>query len=218
MLSKAYVFQNECTLRFSSEMPQAGINAIRRTLMLDIKTQAVDNVTMKKNVSVFPCELIAQRLSLVPLVKECQTMTLDATGPCEVMSDMVLDHKSKEQVLIPGIMLLKLAEGQYVSLSANTNIRTARDHARYSPIACMSLKKCSVSNISMEKECWCGANFLPHEQFPNKCTRCNYKKYGDNEVEYVLSFKTVNGKNPISYVHNSISLLKANINMIKLSS
>ncbi len=217
MLSSVYVFQNECILRFSSEMPQAGINAIRRSLMLDLRTQAVDNVTMKKNVSVFPCELIAQRLSLVPIVKECQSMTLDAIGPCEVTSDMVLDKDNKEQVLVPGIMILKLAEGQCVSLSANTKISTAREHARYSPVACMSLKKCSVSNSSMEKECWCGANFIPHEQVPNKCTRCNYKKYGDNEVEYVLSFKTVNGKNPISCVHDSIALINANLNLIKSS-
>ena len=215
MLSQAYVFQNQCTLRFSSEFPNAAINAIRRTLLLDLKNVAIDNVTIKTNISVFPCELIAQRLSLVPIIKETSTMLLEAKGPCDVMSDLVINDKG-EQVLVPGIMLMKLDKNQHISLSANTKISTAREHARFCPVACMSLKKCSISNINMEKECCCGANFIPHEKIPNKCTRCNYTKY-NGEFETVLSFKTVNGTHPIICVNNAISLIQKNLNLVKNS-
>ncbi|AEO97935.1 putative DNA-directed RNA polymerase subunit [Emiliania huxleyi virus 86] len=219
MISEAYVFGNECTIKFSPEVPHTMVNTIRRTLMLDLAELAPTDVTIHKNTSVYPCELLAHRIGLVPIISECTNISLQAVGPCTLYSDSIVCKDTGKPVTEPGIMLFPLGTGHEINFSCKLTKETGRKHARFVHCSSISMKKCSVGNTLLEKECWCGANFKPKETEPSFCSRCNCKKYStgkDHDVHYVLSYKTINPTvHPITYTMRAIDVVYKKIGKLK---
>lgn len=218
MISDAFVNNDECIIRFSSEVPAVLANSIRRTILLDLDERAISNITVHTNTSVYPCELIAHRMGMIPIITDCKEVVIDATGPMTVYSDMITCKHTKKQVTPHGIMLFPIAEGQRVNFTCKITTGNGRKHARFSHCAGVSMKKCSTDNTNMEKECWCGANFTPKLNDPSLCARCNYKQYSSNpdDAEYVLSYKTINSNvNPVSYTLRAIDAIAKKLKAVK---
>ncbi len=218
MISEAYVFGSECTIKFSPEVPHTMVNTIRRTLMLDLVENAPTDVTVHKNTSVYPCELLAHRIGMVPIISDCTTISLHAVGPCTVYSDSIICKDTGKKVTQPGIMLIPLGKGHEVNFSCKVTKGTGRKHARFAHCSAISMKKCSSANERLEKECWCGANFIPKETQQSHCSRCNYKKYstGANDTQFVLSYKTINPNvHPITYIMRAIDVIYKKIGKLK---
>ena len=117
-------------------------NAIRRTLLLDLPAVAPSLFTIDKNSSPFPCETLAHRIGLCPVLantKETQRFSLSAEGPGHFYSDAVVKiddddentNSQTEELLSPGIYLFSLAAKQEVRLRGECRIGTGRTHARF---------------------------------------------------------------------------------------
>lgn len=126
-------------------------NALRKIILSEIPTMAIDTVTFDENTSILNDEVLALRLGLVPLktdlktyntVTECSckgkgcakctaTLTIDARGPCTVYSR---DMKSTDPEITPvhdTIPLTKLTENQTLKLEAKARLGTGKEHAKW---------------------------------------------------------------------------------------
>lgn len=162
-------------------------NAIRRTILADVPTLAIEDVRITENSSSLYDETIAHRLGLIPIktdVKlfnfrsECKckgkgcpsctlTLTLDIECKKEFQTVYSQDIKSSDSKLKPveGIPLVRLGKGQKITLSAEAVLGTAKEHAKWQP-AVAGYKYYPIIKISSKcnncKECVdaCPVNIL----------------------------------------------------------
>jgi len=122
-------------------------NALRRTILADVPTFAVDEVEFFENDSALFDEIIAHRLAMLPLTTPYErfsldslelddytvTLSLEAEGPGMVYSG---DLKSSDEGVVPAnpnIPIVKLAEGQRLSFNAYARLGRGKDHAKWQP-------------------------------------------------------------------------------------
>ncbi len=154
------------------------MNALRRLIVAEVPTMAIDEVVMIENSSALQDEMIAHRLGLVPLKtdltsynlpEECPcksefgcnlcrvTLTLDAEakeGPRTVYSG---DLVSENPAVIPvsaGIPIAKLAKEQRINLEAYARLGKGKNHAKWQPVS------------------MCTYKYLPRIQIGKKCDVC----------------------------------------------
>lgn len=127
-------------------------NALRRAMLREVPTMAVDEVEFVTNDSVMHDEILAHRIGLVPLrtphgyrlPSECPckdnrcskcsvSLSLEKEGPAVVRSGD-LEFSDKEVVPVSDSMsLVRLDEGQALELTAIAHLGLGRDHARWQP-------------------------------------------------------------------------------------
>lgn len=114
-------------------------NALRRTLLSDLHTEAPHSVRMKLNVTCHTDEYIAHRVGLIPFrrVGNGDELTLNATGPCVVTSKQFSGPSF--QPIHPDIELLYLDTGHELHLDVVFDIQAAGKHARYSPCCAVGM-------------------------------------------------------------------------------
>lgn len=108
-------------------------NALRRTLLSDVETEAPTNVRMRSNVTCHTDEYVAHRIGLIPFrrVGNGDTMTLDVTGPRTVTS---ADFTGPAfEPIHNAIEVLYLDSGHELHMDVTFDTQAARRHARYSP-------------------------------------------------------------------------------------
>ena len=129
------------------------VNTLRRSIVSNVPTMAVDVVTFQKNSSVLYDEVLAHRLGLVVLktdlksynLKEeckckdegcakCQAhITLKAKGPCTVYASDIKTDDPKVQPIYPKTLLVKLLKNQELQLEATATLGRGKTHVKYSP-------------------------------------------------------------------------------------
>ncbi len=169
------------TLRFYiSGVDTEVANALRRTMMADVPTMAIEDVVVVENTSPMRDEMLSHRLGLIPLKTDlesyiprefcdCQselgcgkcsvTLTLEAEAAdssCTVYSK-ALDSSDPEVVPVNGeIPILKLAKGQKVKLEAYARLGTGREHAKWQPVAVSVFKNAVRYSVAPKKCDLCG--------------------------------------------------------------
>ncbi|MBD3313225.1 DNA-directed RNA polymerase subunit D [Candidatus Woesearchaeota archaeon] len=130
-------------------------NAIRRTIISDVPTMAMENIEFRKNNSLLYDEIVAHRLGLIPLktdlksynlIEECSCegagcakCTLKLTMKTTVRSDQAVkagDIKSMDPKVVPVFPetpIVKLLKGQGIEFEATAVIGMGRDHMKFSP-------------------------------------------------------------------------------------
>lgn len=143
--------QNTWTLSLE-DCPAEYANALRRTILDEVPTMAIDEVEIRKNSSVLYDEMIALRMGLLALktdlksyslVKESKagkgspdtevTLTLKAKGPKLVKAS---DIKTKDPAVVPihlDTPIVNLLEGQELEIIAKAVLGQGRDHAKWQP-------------------------------------------------------------------------------------
>ncbi len=139
-----------------SGVTHAFANSLRRGMLAEIPTLAIDYVNIYDNTSVLFDEQLALRLGLIPLVTDldsyvlpsecgcggegcpqCQvSFTLSVEGPKMAYSTELV---STDPSVTPAetVPIIKLAEGQRISLEAIARLGTGHDHAKWQAgIAC----------------------------------------------------------------------------------
>ncbi len=122
-------------------------NALRRTILADVPTFAVDEVEFFENDSALFDEIIAHRLAMIPLTTPYErfsldslelddytvTLSLEVEGPAVVYSGDLKSDDEGVKPANPDIPIVKLAEGQKLTLNAYAKLGRGKDHAKWQP-------------------------------------------------------------------------------------
>jgi len=131
-------------------------NGIRRAMIADVPTLAIEYVNLYDNTSVLYDEQLGLRLALVPLTTDsdyipqadcacagdgctnCEiSLRLDVEGPKMVYSGDFISTDPKVRPADEKIPLVELKEGQRVMLEAIAHVGYGRDHVRWQAgVAC----------------------------------------------------------------------------------
>ncbi len=129
------------------------VNALRRMIIEEVPTMAIDEVTFLKNQSALYDEIIAHRLGLLPLstdlksynlIEECKCkgkgcslcqlkLVLEAKGPCTVLAENLKSKDPKVKPVYPDMPITKLLKGQVLELEATARLGQGKNHAKFSP-------------------------------------------------------------------------------------
>ena len=136
------------------EASPAYMNSLRRAIMNEVPTLAIEVVEFKNNSSIMNDEVVAHRLGLVALTtptgdyalaspEEMQTQefsarssvtaTLSAKGPCTVYAKDLKFADSKVQPVHPETIIVKLLAGQEIELIATAVLGKGKIHTKWSP-------------------------------------------------------------------------------------
>ncbi|MFH1126378.1 MAG: DNA-directed RNA polymerase subunit D [Candidatus Altiarchaeota archaeon] len=127
------------------------LNALRRTVISEIPTMAIEMVTYQANTSILSDELLAHRLGLLPLITdpkmynqitECTCkgkgcgkctvkLTLKAEGPKTVYSGELNPADGETKPVYESIPLVKLTSTQQLEFEATAQLGYAKDHAKW---------------------------------------------------------------------------------------
>ncbi|CAJ1972923.1 unnamed protein product [Sphenostylis stenocarpa] len=125
-------------------------NALRRVMIAEVPTIAIDLVEIEVNSSVLNDEFIAHRLGLIPLTSERAMSTrfyvtanaCDGDGQCEFCSvefhlrvKYFSDPAATDSSENRGVIIVKLRRGQELRLRAIARKGIGKDHAKWSPAA-----------------------------------------------------------------------------------
>jgi DNA-directed RNA polymerase subunit D len=144
--------QNKVIFLIKGASP-AFANMVRKAIVDEVPTMAIEDVELRKNSSVLYDEMIAHRLGLVPLTTDikaynlpeectckgegcskCQLLlSLKAKGPGYVYAS---DLKSKDPKVVPvhpKTPIVKLIKGQTLELEATAVLGRGKEHAKWTP-------------------------------------------------------------------------------------
>ncbi|HIQ38886.1 MAG TPA: DNA-directed RNA polymerase subunit D [Methanothermococcus okinawensis] len=130
-------------LRFKLKGPLSFSNALRRIMISEIPTYAIEYVYIYENTSSMYDELIAHRLGLIPIKgkplseDEVITFVLNREGPCTVYSGDLRSERG--EVVFKNIPIVKLKEGQRLKLECEAVVGIGKIHAKWQP--CNSIYK-----------------------------------------------------------------------------
>jgi len=128
-------------------------NTLRRLMLVEVPTLAIDEVTFIKNDSSLYDEIIAHRLGLLPLVSDlkvyerkdtcsckgkgcskCQlTFSLKTKGPCTVYASDLESNDKKVKPKFPETPIVKLLDGQKLELESTAICGIGKEHIKFSP-------------------------------------------------------------------------------------
>lgn len=142
-------------------------NALRRVMISEIPTLAIDLVQMESNTSVLVDEFIAHRLGLVPIksqtamskkyAKECSCDGLKSCELCSIemrlsktctgdrtlevtTSDLIMMSQQEDLIPQKNILLAKLRKNQEIKLRCFVRKGVAKEHAKWSPTAAVAFE------------------------------------------------------------------------------
>ncbi|ORY06116.1 hypothetical protein K493DRAFT_310747 [Basidiobolus meristosporus CBS 931.73] len=139
-------------------------NALRRVMIAEVPTIAIDMVEIELNTSVLADEFIAHRLGMIPLDSNevdrikytrdcncsqyCSNCSVELTLNVKCTGNETLDITSKDLVsndprIVPvlagpedtGILIVKLRKGQELKLNCVAKKGVSKEHAKWSPIS-----------------------------------------------------------------------------------
>lgn len=146
-------------------------SALRRIMISEIPTMAIEWVEFKKNDSALNDEIVANRLGQIPLTfdqkaynlpEECKCegkgcsncqvkLTLKKKGPCMVYSDDLKSTAKDVKPVFDKIPIVELFEDQELQLEATAQLGLGKDHAKWQG-AVVGYKNKPVKEISRRDE------------------------------------------------------------------
>ena len=119
-------------------VPVCYANALRRFAMGQVKTYAIDKITVYENTSAFFDEYIANRIGLIPIntperLDEEVLFSLNAEGPVVIKSGMLESSNPKVTVANKNIPIIELANKQVLRLEGVARKGVGREHAKFQP-------------------------------------------------------------------------------------
>jgi DNA-directed RNA polymerase subunit D len=164
-----FVSLDDAATRFTlAGASPAFANALRRTMISDVPTLAIEHVRIYDNTSALFDEMLAHRLGLIPITTDLSaytdpaacscsgagctacsvTFTLSAEGPRMVMSGDLIPQDPRAVPVLDNVPIVKLVKGQKLVLEAKAIIGTGKDHAKWQPTLVCGYKNHPVITIS----------------------------------------------------------------------
>ena len=143
-------------------------NALRRAMISDVPTLAIEDVRIYDNTSALFDEMLTHRLGLIPIKTDLEayavrgscscggegctgctvTYTLSAEGPRLVTSGDLIPQDPKAIPVSDKIPVVKLVKGQKLVLEARAVLGTGKEHAKWQPTLVCGYKNHPVITIS----------------------------------------------------------------------
>ncbi|RLF24201.1 MAG: DNA-directed RNA polymerase subunit D [Thermoprotei archaeon] len=165
-------------------------NALRRIMIAEVPSMAIDEVVFLENTSVLYDEIIAHRLALIPLRTDLESYNLPEECQCggtgcslcqvrlfldiEAVDEPITVYsghlKSEDPKVVPvkdNIPIVKLARGQKLVLEAYARLGRGKDHAKWSPVSACAYKYKPIIKINTElcNNCGLCAEICPKNVF-----------------------------------------------------
>ncbi|AGB31569.1 DNA-directed RNA polymerase subunit D [Natrinema pellirubrum DSM 15624] len=115
-------------------------NGIRRAMIADVPTMAIDTVRFVENSSVMFDEQLALRMGLVPLTTppvgefaedDTVTLSIDVEGPDTAYSGDLVSEDDLVQPADENVPIIDLKDGQRLEAEADAVIDRGKDHAKH---------------------------------------------------------------------------------------
>lgn len=119
------------------------LNAIRRTLLSNVETNAFNDIKIYKNTSVLHDEFISHRIGLIPLPSTIEkiNISIDITNQSEnILNIYTSDFESNYSDLLPNILIIKLKKGDQLKLDASLSLNSGKKNAKYQPVSAIYFK------------------------------------------------------------------------------
>ncbi|UCC33444.1 MAG: DNA-directed RNA polymerase subunit D [Candidatus Bathyarchaeota archaeon] len=150
------------------------INALRRIILSEVPSMAIDEVIIIENSSVLHDEILAHRLGLIPLKTDLDTYNLPEECPCGsefgcnlCQVSLTIEAEAKENTttvhsrtlnsenpdIVPvsdKIPIAKLALGQRIKLEAYARLGKGEEHAKWQPVSACTYRY--MAKIEMDKK------------------------------------------------------------------
>jgi DNA-directed RNA polymerase subunit D len=172
-------------LRFMLEDVDASFaNALRRIMIAEVPTLAIEDVIFIENTSALYDEILAHRLGLIPLKTDLESFVLPEDCGCggtncprcsvtltlvkeakelNTQDDNVIvysgDLVSQDPEVVPVsdlIPLVKLARGQRTELEAIAQLGKGKTHAKWQPVSTCSYKYIPIIDLNTKECTVCG--------------------------------------------------------------
>ncbi len=167
--------KTEDTLKLRVEDVRPGLmNALRRVIIAETPSMAIEEVVILENQSPLFDEIIAHRLGLVPLKTNYETYVLPSECTCEgagchlcqagftmeveAPEDGYLattaDLKPQDPDIVPvsdKIPIAKMARGQRIVVEAYARLGIGQDHAKWQPVSTMAYKMIPSVKVNAKK-------------------------------------------------------------------
>jgi DNA-directed RNA polymerase subunit D len=206
--------EDETSTRFKlSGVTPAFANAIRRIMISEIPTMAIDDVMIVENTSVMYDEILAHRLGLIPLTtdaksyilpEECDckselgcnkcraSFTMEVESQDETITVYSSDLKPQDPNVKPvsdKIPVVKLAPKQKIRLEAYAKLGRGSEHAKWQPVSACAYKYLPHVTIDAKRavEATGGAKWCPKSVFAFEGNRTIVK----NEMNCTLCMECV---------------------------
>jgi len=151
--------ENAAQFTLSGATP-AFANSLRRAMISEVPSLAIEDVRIYDNTSALFDEMLAHRRGLIPLktdlsihvpVKECgcggagcpictATYTLSVEGPKTVYSSDLIPEDPTSAPAEEHIPIVKLAPDQKIVLEARAVVNVGREHAKWQPVTVCGYK------------------------------------------------------------------------------
>ena len=135
-----FIDRDERSARFVVRpISPAMANGLRRAMVADVPTLAIDTVRVVENTSVMFDEQIGLRLGLVPLTSppgEFQedttvTLSMDVSGPATAYSGDLVSADSMVEPADENVPIIDLKDGQRLELEAEAVLDRGKTHAKH---------------------------------------------------------------------------------------
>jgi len=171
------VNKNDSSARFIIEdVDAAFMNSLRRVIIAEVPTMAIDEVVVIENSSMLHDEILTHRLGLIPLKTDLDSYNLPEECSCKselgcnlCRASLSLDVEAKDSVktvysgdlvaenpnVRPGsekIPIVKLAPDQRLKLEAYARLGKGEKHSKWQPVSVCTYKHFPKVKIN-EKEC-----------------------------------------------------------------
>jgi DNA-directed RNA polymerase subunit D len=188
-------------------------NALRRIMIAEVPSMAIDDVIIVENTSVIYDEILAHRFGLIPLTtdldayvlpEECTckselgcnkcrvVFTLEAEAIDKVVTVYSGDLKSENPNIRPvsdKIPMVKLAPGQKLKFEAYARLGRGLEHAKWQPVSTCVYKFMPKISVNMKKCDLCGlcVKFCPKRVLAIEGSKLTVK----NEMKCTLCMECV---------------------------
>lgn len=162
-------------------------NSLRRTMISEVPTMAIETIDFIKNDSAMPDELLANRLGQIPLTfdkraynlpenckcggkgcSRCQVkLTLQKRGPSMVYSDDLKCRNKDVEPVFKKIPIVELFEDQELIFEAYAQLGVGKDHAKWQA-AVVGYKNVPVIKLNVKKDFEKYVNICPRHVFEIK--------------------------------------------------
>lgn len=201
--------RDEFTARFMIEGINAALaNTLRRIILAEVPTMAIDDVIIYENSSVLHDEILALRLGLIPIKTDLKTYNLPEKCDCKselgcpkCRAIFTLDVEAKEGIrtvysgdLVPEdpaivpvsdkIPIVKLAASQRIRLEAYAKLGRGKDHAKWQPVSACVYRYKPIVRIDESRCNACGkcVEYCPRKVLAKEGNRV----FVVNEIECIL--------------------------------